>query len=267
MAEPLPCCAGAAGGGLPAATAGEAWPLYAQLLGLGLIMISVHCAGMCGPIVLSLRFGIHREWRHGRAWLAAGQLASYQGGRAVVYAALGALVGGIGALAGGLGAGFHAAGRWLIPLVAAGFIVLALLRLRPRGVGSAGRPGPLTRFGAHVARGLERQPLRRAALMGVVMAFIPCLIPIWVLGLAAASASPLHGAALMLLLVAMTTPALLPFALAPGLLPRVGGRLGYRLQTAALLCSGLWLSLIGLAANGIIPHAELALGAYTVKWW
>lgn len=301
MAEPLPCCAGPATiatggadatlstgveasahaavhashfpqhGALAATDAHGVGPLYAQLLGLGLLMISVHCAGMCGPIVLSLRFGVQRDWQRGRAWLALGQLGSYQLGRAVVYAGLGAAVGGISALAGDLGgrlgAGFHATSRWLILVVALGFIVAALLRLRPRGPVTPAKPGLLTRLGSRVARGLGEQPLRRAGIMGLIMAFIPCMIPIWTLGLAAVSASPLHGALLMLLLVAMTTPALLPFALAPGLLPKMGGRAGFRLQTAALLCSGIWLSLIGLAAVELIPHAHTPVGGYTIKWW
>ena len=252
----------------------DAGPLYAQLLGLGLVMIMVHCAGMCGPIVLSLRFGVQQEWQKGRTWLSLGQLAAYQGGRALVYAGMGAVVGTLGAVAShqgwgdALGAGFAAISRWLILGVAAGFIVAGLWRLRPRHAAPVrSEPGRLTRLGAKVARGLGEKPLRRAGLMGVIMAFIPCMIPIWTLGLAAVSSSPLHGALLMLLLVAMTTPALLPFAVAPGFLPKMGGRAGFRLQTVALLFSGIWLSLIGLAANDIIPHAHTALGDYTVKWW
>jgi len=47
----------------------------------------------------------------------------------------------------------------------------------------------------------------------------------------------------------------------------LGGRLGFRLQTAALLFSGIWLSLIGLAAVELIPHARTPVGGYTIKWW
>jgi len=105
MAEPPTCCQTGDPAIIDATSEGAAstlvgsGPLYAQLLGLGILMISVHCAGMCGPIVLSLRFGVQRDWRRGRAALALGQLAAYQGGRAVVYGLLGAGVGALGSLA------------------------------------------------------------------------------------------------------------------------------------------------------------------------
>jgi len=235
-------------------------------------MITFHCAGMCGPIMLSFRFGMHQHARAGRRRLALMQLLAYQSGRAVVYAGLGAAAGGLAWLLAGsdlgarIGLGFATGTRGLVLVVAAAFVVAGLRRLRPPRPVQRKPPGPVARLGRRAAAGLERRPVRGAALLGLVMAAVPCLIPAWTLGLAATTASPVHGALLMLLLVAMTTPALLPFALLPSCLPKAG-RWNRQLQTAALLFSGLWLGVVGLAANGVLPHAATDIGSVTIHWW
>lgn len=246
---------------------------YVQLVLLGAAMALAHCGGMCGPIVMSLRFGMEQERRRGRALHALLQLACYQGGRGIIYGLAGALVGTLAMLLADAGAGAEVGGylktvsNWLILAVAVGFIVAALLRIYPRRDAPVTGAGPLARLGARVTRRLQGRPLRRAGLMGLVMAFIPCGLPIWALGLAAVAANPIDGAALMLLFVVLTTPPLLPFAIAPGMLPRLSPRAGARLQTGALLFSGVWLSLIGLAANEVIPHAEVHVGGVMIRWW
>ena len=64
-----------------------------------------------------------------------------------------------------------------------------------------------------------RSPLRDLAL-GAVMGFLPCMIVLWALGLSALTGSALHGAAIMLILVALTTPVLLGVTLLPRVLRR-----------------------------------------------
>ena len=68
-------------------------PAYAQLLGLGVLLILGHCSGMCGPLILSFRFGLHQQHQRGRMLAAAGQVFSYQVGRIVIYGLAGAVTG------------------------------------------------------------------------------------------------------------------------------------------------------------------------------
>jgi hypothetical protein len=73
---------------------------------------------------------------------------------------------------------------------------------------------------------------------------------------------PLRGAAILVLLVAMTTPMLLGVTL----LPRVGvpalRRLGARLPPLLLAASGLHLLLISAAAAGWLPHAHVGVRVF-----
>ena len=72
------------------------YPQFMQLLGVGFVWISLHCAEMCGPIVLGLDLGdsmAYREWdslrkidkfRH-----SAKHITAYQVGRSITYAIIG----------------------------------------------------------------------------------------------------------------------------------------------------------------------------------
>jgi sulfite exporter TauE/SafE len=113
---------------------------------------------------------------------------------------------------------------------------------------------------------LSRTPRPLGAVMlGAVMGFLPCMLPLWVLGLSALTGSAVHGAALMLLLVAMTTPVLLVVTLLPRLAPVLSRARGRRVPAAIATAapaffmgvSGVWLLLVGSAGLGLIGHAHL----------
>jgi uncharacterized protein len=79
----------------------------------------------------------------------------------------------------------------------------------------------------------------------------------WILSLSATSASPLHGALLPVLLVAISTP---PLALAAGASAATVGRLRFRLRwvpTVALAVSAVWLAMHGLASLEYVPHVHV----------
>jgi sulfite exporter TauE/SafE len=79
----------------------------------------------------------------------------------------------------------------------------------------------------------------------------------WILSLSATSASPLHGALLPVLLVAISTP---PLALAAGAGAATYGRLRARLAwvpQVALTVSALWLAMHGLAALEYVKHVHI----------
>lgn len=223
------------------------WQLLSVGGGLGLLWISAHCAGMCGPLLVGL--GVGRPQDGAGRLMALASVAAYQGGRASAYAAFGAAAGWVGqAVAFRLRDGELV----LAGILAGVFLLAAIARLAPvrrwfSGVATESAAQSLaSRLARPLAVGLERQPLLRAATLGLALAFLPCGIVFWALGLAAGTGDPLMGAVVMVALVALTTPALVGVALAPLLLPRpaVGSwrtRAGAWLPSAALAFSGVWI--------------------------
>lgn len=248
---------------------------YAQLLGLGLLWVSAHCAGMCGPLLVGLDVAGVRSGNS--ALRGAGSVLLYQLGRSLTYAWLGALCGLLGA---GLARVLRPAGSVLA--IALGVVALwpfartlgqsllrrptaapGLLRLRRSAADQDGKSWPL--------RSVERahdllqpllastHPLRPLAL-GAAMGLLPCMLVGWALGLAALSGSALRGALVMLLLVAMTTPMLLAVTALPRLARfRASSTLRTRLARALPAVAGVWLLLCGAAGLGLIQHRHLGV--------
>jgi sulfite exporter TauE/SafE len=253
----------------------EAASSYAQVLSLGVVWVSVHCAGMCGPLLNGLDVaGACRGVSPARG---AGNVLLYQAGRALTYAALGVVAGLAGA---GVRAALQTGGSVLALLGAALLLGLALRKLSPPAAGDlvqiGGRPQTpfleqaLTRLARALLPETGSLPLRSASL-GVIMGLLPCMLTTWVLSLAAVTGSPLHGAGVMLTLVALTTPVLLGVTLLPRLLSARLRRVGGRVATLLLLVSSLWLTLVGLAGLGVIGHATLGLDVlgrrYALMLW
>jgi sulfite exporter TauE/SafE len=236
--------------------------LYIQLFGVGVLWVSLHCGGMCGPIMAGLSpMGCAMPapgavgWRR-LAPRVRGVLA-YQAGRGLVYGLMGAAVGAMGLVVEArLGALTRVSG-----LVASGVIIaVALMKLTGRGEGAAGFGASVGRRVGEgirrVARLVPRAGAARMAAMGALLALMPCMLVAWVLSLAAASASPLHGAGLMWGLILMTTPVLLISACVGPLAGR-WRHVGERLVPWGLLASGVWTGLVAVAANGWIRHIHL----------
>ena len=238
---------------------------YGQLLGIGLLWISVHCAGMCGPLLIGLDVpGVARGQGPLRGALS---VLTYQAGRGLTYAWLGGLMGLLGA---GLGRRFTTAGAVLAGGLGLILLLGALRRLvlalrpvpRPPELARLGRrPAPRALSPARWLAPLLQQPPgpMRELLLGAAMGLLPCMIAAWAMGLAAITGSPLHGAAIMLLLCVMTTPMLLGVTLLPRVGLRVLRRAGARLPPILLGVSGLHMLLISGAALGWLPHAHLGL--------
>ena len=234
---------------------------WAQLLGLGLIWVGVHCAGMCGPLLVGL--DVAGVTRGTSVPGGAARVLLYQLGRASTYAALGALAGTVGA---GLGATFARAGSFITLGVGALLVLLLITRLVPRKARTAVHLGrrrdPLA---ARLSRRLlplagTGRPLDLVAL-GAVLGFLPCMITAWALGLAATTSSPLHGAGLMWTLVGLTTPALLGVTILPRLVTARLGTSARHVPTALMGVSAFWLTMVGLAGLGVVDHVHLPVGA------
>ncbi len=247
---------------------------FTQLFSVGLLWISVHCAGMCGPLLVGLDVG--GAARGLRAAQGAACVLAYQGGKALTYALLGAAAGALGA---GLQGVLEAAGSVLALFAGALMFAVVVRQLRAGSrvtlvqIGSTRRRGLLEQASLRLSRALlddGQGPIPRAFTLGMGMGLLPCMIPIWVLGLAAVTASPLAGVGLMLGLVAMTTPVLLVVTV----LPRaVAKRRRERAYVPALLLgvSGVWLTLVGLAGLGVVSHVHVPLWllgrSFTMMLW
>ncbi len=245
----------------------------ARLIGVGVLWMGVHCAGMCGPVLLGLDVGGHRAGVSllGGAW----RTVLYQLGKGVVYAVLGAIA---GALGHGLDAFSERAGGVLAVVVgvvgvASVFDVWGRLGRRRGGLqqigGSASLLDSLGRRTIGkvllgriqpVVRGVmaSRHPLR-PFFLGLVLAFLPCMIVLWALSLAALTASPVWGAVVMLTLTATTTPLLVLTSASLRLVQQLAPRLRSVVQRGLALTAALWLVAIGLAGLGVIDHRHVPL--------
>lgn len=256
--------------------------LYAQLVGVGFLWVTVHCSGMCGPIVAGLVVHTHPRdpkssgWAHRASVLR--YVLAYQSGRALMYALLGLLAGLLGAQ---VEARVQSVTAIASVLVAGGLLLAGLLRVpalsrrlarwrvqrraRRSADSCADRPSPRLPLSARFVGGLMRRLPRSPRLSGAPRMFIngfllgllPCMLMFWVLGLAASSASPLHGALLMVTLIAMTTPVLIAAGLSTTLISPRLRRFGHYIVPFGMIFSGIWLGLIALAANGWIQHIHL----------
>lgn len=259
---------------------GAAPAAYAQLLSVGLVWISFHCAGMCGPLLIG--FDVAGAARGVRALPGALGVLTYQAGRSLTYLLLGALAGLVGR---GLTAVFEPAGAifaLLFGLTVVTTLVIKEVRRRqslrpqPVKVGFSKLDPPKLSFVERLVSKLPRalHPLQgpdegrhlRIFGLGAAMGLLPCMITYWALGLAATTGSPLHGALVMLLLVVMTTPVLLGVTLLPRLLPRRAALLR-SLPQVLMALSAMWLVMIGLAGLGLIAHQHLSVGDYQIMLW
>lgn len=193
--------------------------LTASLLG------SVHCAAMCGGLAC-----LYVEPATRRLGLPH---ALYNGGRLVAYATLGAVAGGVG---GGVDRFAAAAGWARLAATVAGVLMIAygLVRL----AATAGVRVPAFGAGPALARPVaravgwarRRNPLLRAATMGLATGMLPCGWLYAFVLTAAASGSVASGAVVMSVFWLGTLPMLLAVGVG---VQRGAGALGRRLPVLA----------------------------------
>ena len=242
-------------------------PLYMQLLTLGTLMIIGHCSGMCGPLILSFRLGSEQEKQQARS--AMEQLLSYQFGKGIIYMSAGAAA----ALLGSSLSGLRDVAAYICIFIAAIILLQVVLWWLPWSLRLL--PSAWQTRVEQTIRTLQRRsfqvrkqsPLRGSFLLGMSMSLLPCMLPFWVLGLAASSASWIHGIGLMAVFVVLTTPLLLIFAVAPHLMGAWRRRSPRFVTPVALCCSAVWMLLIGLASLNIIGHLSFELGPTHLVFW
>jgi len=210
-------------------------------LGLGAIS-SLHCAQMCGPIVLSYSMA-------GRG-SAAGHLC-YNAGRIATYSLLGGLAGSLGGAMGLLG---RFAGIQQTASVVAGCLMLLAAVLLSGALPSQAlvqidRTG-LSRFFSRTMGKLmmSSSPLSKLAL-GLVLGFLPCGL-LYAALLKAVSAGSFAGGAVSMMAFGLgTAGALLAIGLFSSALSLRLRRWSGALTTASVAAMGLFLLWRGLMAK------------------
>lgn len=227
------------------------WDLAAPF-GLGLVG-SLHCAQMCGPLVLAYSLPMQAAG-FGRQ---AGAHVAYNAGRVLTYVLLGAAA---GALGGGVGLVGEVAGVANVSaLVAGGLLIAAGLALA--GVTSkrkwiaVRRPGAGAWLSRVTARWLTSPSGSRKFLMGLGLGFLPCGLVYAGLLSALSTGDPLRGALHMAAFGAGTAPMLLGIGLGSQPLGRWTGSAGPRLAAISVLAMGVLLVVRGMMAQAA-PHCH-----------
>jgi sulfite exporter TauE/SafE len=206
---------------------------------------SLHCAGMCGPLVLAMpatsgRFGVH----------LTNKLA-YNAGRIVTYGALGVLFGLFGQLVGL--AGFQ---RWIS--IAAGTVILLSLLAWPMRQATILIAKPVGLLKSGLGQMLRRHGLMAQFSFGLLNGLLPCGLVYVACAAAAATASLVSGLQYMLLFGLGTVPMMLGLGL-------VGQRLNFQLQlrlrqlipaTLGIMATLLILRGMGLGIPYLSPQLD-----------
>lgn len=221
----------------------ELWTAF--LLGLA---GSLHCAGMCGPLILALAKARPRTTRE-----IAGRVCHHLG-RVASYCLLGLLLG----LVGGLAApdGWQ---RWLS--IALGITLLIGLLAASRFPLSKPLMKWITLLKSSMPRLLQRNTLTSQSIMGALNGLLPCgLVYVAAVG-ATATGHPLTGAAYMALFGLGTWPMMLGIHLAGHRLP-----LPARLPPGRVARVAVWMMAVLLILRGLelgIPYISPDLTAQT----
>jgi sulfite exporter TauE/SafE len=182
------------------------------LLAAGAAGSIVHCGPMCGVFVLAQMSGRMARLPPERFCesrrIGNGLLIPYHLGRLTTYAGLGALAAASAALFGQV-AWFGRLSVVLLVLAALLFLSHALARLLPAGVRFDHAPRFWKILIGRLARRIERGSVAGEYLLGLALGFLPCGFLYAAITAAAASASPLMGAAAMLAFGLGTTPVLM----------------------------------------------------------
>ena len=182
------------------------WLATAFLTGL---ISSLHCVGMCGPLVAALPVG---RLPPGQRWRAVGM---YHAGRVATYSLL-------GTLAGTMSLGLHLLG-WQRPLAIGCGVILLIRFVWRKGVPARMRWDWLNILvSTHFRQQLHQPSWVGVAGLGVLNGLLPCGFTYLALAGTLATNTPLSGATYMLLFGAGTLPALLSVNLVAGWLTLVG---------------------------------------------
>ncbi|PWJ59256.1 hypothetical protein CLV98_10288 [Dyadobacter jejuensis] len=196
------------------------------------LLSSFHCLGMCGPIALALP--IHGQSQR-RQLLG---LFSYNFGRALLYACLGALTGTLASALSWIGIF-----RYLS--ITAGILMVAYVLWSTRFQASLPTPAPIQKLLSILKKAmgsmLQRKNPMAWFLLGSLNGLVPCGLVYLALMSSMATGGPLEGATFMLLFGIGTMPMMLAVGFFKGLIgPSLRTRMR-RLVPVMLTIAGIWL--------------------------
>lgn len=208
----------------------ESLPWFGALFMAGLLG-SLHCVGMCGPILLAFSRLLPPSASGDGPRCLAWDVGLYHAGRIWTYGLLGFLAAWAGS---GLRLGAESAGlqRALSMAVACAVVLCGLVAWLglpgARGAALVDTCQQLLHRRRGALGGLLRAPQSSARfLVGIVMGFLPCAMTYSALWVVTTLPTPLHGAVAMVCFGLGTLPALsLVFAVAPSLGRSLSQRLG-----------------------------------------
>ncbi len=134
--------------------------IYFTAILLGLVS-SLHCVGMCGPIIMNVPF-LHFE--RSKYWA----MATYHFSRILIYFLLGIFSGSIGAAISI--AGFQ---QWL-SIIAGAFLLLLFLIPKIKNILEKKLNSPVNKIYSSVGEYLFKPTFSSVALMGLVNGILPC---------------------------------------------------------------------------------------------
>ena len=206
---------------------------------------SLHCLGMCGPIVLSYSVGLRGPK------LAAH--AAYNAGRILTYCALGAVAGSVGRAIGLLGriAGMSSGARVVggAAMLVTGILMIGLMPAG--GLVEIRRGGRLSGVGQAIGRWLASSGTRGKLALGLTLGFLPCGLVYAALGKAMESGAALSGALTMLAFGSGTAVALTAMGVVSSVAGYRLGRWSSRLAAVAVMLFGAILLWRGLAGKPV----------------
>lgn len=213
----------------------------AFILGIG---GSLHCLGMCGPLVMALPFSSARPQN------TALHLSLYLVSKALMYGVLGLAVG-------TLGLGFRLITGQLVLSVTAGVFVL-LITLWPWIGRKVTLPFDFDKMIRSWFQKLLANPKGYSfVLYGIFNALLPCVMILVAFGASAATGHPLSGFLFMFVFGLGTVPALLAAYFSGALIPR---RFRLNLQwTSRIIAILLGVVLVVRGMNIHIPHSSIPL--------
>ncbi|MCP4835291.1 MAG: sulfite exporter TauE/SafE family protein [Phycisphaera sp.] len=220
---------------------------------LASLLGSLHCAGMCGGLVLFC-CGVGDRERE-RAFPVH---VAYHGGRLAAYAIAGAVLGSLGGVLdiGGRLVGIQTIAGWIAALTLVGLGITMIARV----FGLKGGCLPLPRFlGRTVEAGYsmvsDASPWKRGLVVGVMSPLLPCGWLWAFLVVAAGTGSLVGGLLVMLVFWAGTVPILLAIGLG-------AHRITPAFRRSIPLVMGVSVVVVGIMAAMVrLPHAEAVVAS------
>ncbi len=228
---------------------GSVMAIYGGLLLAGLVS-SLHCIGMCGPLLVGFSQAFQRADGHRGV---AMDFVWYHVGRIWTYALLGFAAGvvGAGVRHGSAVMGWHrAAGIGIgVVVIFSGVALLgAIPGLKIESLIDGCAMHRWRRFDWFRSLLAGHGPLPRL-LLGVVMGFLPCGLVYAMLAVVAALPTPWHAAGGMIVFGVGTLPSLTAVLAAAHLLPAKWRAHGTKVAAVIVVLTGVWM-----AVRAALPH-------------